>query len=340
MADSAIRTIIPLGFQWETTDPFLFCVHHEDFYPEGNDDMGPNASLQGRDIGQDFVPKDGWRMYHGDRVPGFPRHPHRGFETVTIVRRGFVDHTDSFGGVGRYGEGDVQWMTAGSGVQHAEMFPLLNKDSKNTAELFQIWLNLPKANKFAAPSYKMLWSENIPVYTTEDSTGKLIKITLAAGAIENKKAPSPPPDSWAANQKNMIQIWTIELDAGAVWTLPAAEAGLSRNLYYFLGSGLVADGQEIPEYHRMELNSDRSVKLVNGNEVSQLLLLQGRPIQEPVVQYGPFVMNSREEIHQAFSDYQQTEFGGWPIPESDPVHPRDKGRFAKHPDGRVENPGA
>ncbi len=92
---SAILSVRPLGFTWDTVDPFLFCVHHNDDYPQANEQMGPAASLAGRDIGQDFAGKDGFRMYHGDVVPGFQNHPHRGFETVTIVRRGFVDHSDS-----------------------------------------------------------------------------------------------------------------------------------------------------------------------------------------------------------------------------------------------------
>src|SRR5262245_42408334 len=105
---------------WETADPFLFCVHHDDAYPAGNDRLGPAASLAGRDLGMDFAGKDGWSMYHGDVVPGFPQHPHRGFETVTIVRRGLIDHSDSLGAVARFGHGDVQWLPAGRGIPHPE----------------------------------------------------------------------------------------------------------------------------------------------------------------------------------------------------------------------------
>lgn len=100
--------------------------------------MGPAASLAGRSIGQDFAPNQPWRMYHGEHVPGFPAHPHRGFETVTIVTKGLVDHSDSLGAAGRFGFGDVQWMTAGKGVQHCEMFPLINQEQDNPLELFQI----------------------------------------------------------------------------------------------------------------------------------------------------------------------------------------------------------
>ena len=108
MYNKAIINTKPLGFTWESKDPFLFCVHHLDKYPRGNNQMGPDTSLSGRNIGQDFTPKDGWRMYHGETVPGFPMHPHRGFETVTIVLKGVVDHSDSHGASGRYGNGDEE----------------------------------------------------------------------------------------------------------------------------------------------------------------------------------------------------------------------------------------
>src|SRR5215471_14729286 len=133
-----VLEVFDLGFPWQTQDPFLFCVHHDDAYPAGDDRMGPAASLAGRNIGQDFEGKDGWRMYHGDVVPGFPQHPHRGFETVTIVRRGVIDHSDSLGAAARFGSGDVQWLTAGGGILHSEMFPLIAPDKPNPLELFQI----------------------------------------------------------------------------------------------------------------------------------------------------------------------------------------------------------
>ena len=135
----SVLNISPLGFPWKTQDPFLFCVYHADDYPKGNEQLGPATSLSGRNLGQDFVIKDGWRMYHGHTVPGFPAHPHRGFETVTIVRKGMVDHSDSLGATARFGDGDVQWLTSGKGLQHAEMFPLLKQEEKNPLELFQLW---------------------------------------------------------------------------------------------------------------------------------------------------------------------------------------------------------
>ena len=151
----AILDVRPLGFPWETFDPFLFCVHHDDAYPAGNEELGPNVSLAGRQLGSDFTIKDGFRMYHGEAVPGFPQHPHRGFETVTLVRRGLIDHSDSLGAAARFGGGDVQWMTAGKGIVHAEMFPLLEREAANPVELFQIWLNLPREDKLVEPHFKI-----------------------------------------------------------------------------------------------------------------------------------------------------------------------------------------
>jgi redox-sensitive bicupin YhaK (pirin superfamily) len=127
--------------------------------------------------------------------------------------------------------------------------------------------------------------------------------------------------------------------AGARWTLPPAAATSNRTLYFFRGSALRVAGEPVAPYHAVELRADVSVPLENGPDESELLLLQGRPIAEPVAQYGPFVMNTRGEVQQAFADYQRTEFGGWPWPSDDPVHPRPEGRFARHAGGKLERAG-
>ena len=336
MYNRVISNIRPLGFNWQTSDPFLFCVHHLDHYPAGNEGMGPDTSLEGRNIGQDFTPKDGWRMYHGETIPGFPAHPHRGFETVTVVLEGNVDHSDSHGASGRYSNGDVQWMTAGAGLQHSEMFPLTNRSGNNRLELFQIWLNLPRKNKFVEPHYKMLWSESIPKVSISDNNGNKTVITIIAGKVGETSAPGPAPDSWAANPDNKVSIWLIKMEAGAKWTIPADIPEVNRSLYFFKGGVLSVAGVEIPEYHSLNLLPEEPVVVQNGQEESLLLLLQGRPIGEPVVQHGPFVMNSNEEIFKAFEDYRNTRFGGWPWPRHDMVHPKDAGRFAKYSDGKIE----
>jgi len=333
---SPIKKILSLGFPWQTQDPFLFCVHHMDAYPKGNENLGPAASLAGRSIGQDFTVKDGWRMYHGSKVPGFPSHPHRGFETVTIVQKGYIDHSDSLGAAARFGNGDVQWMTAGKGVQHSEMFPLLKNDQDNPLELFQIWLNLPRAGKFVEPYFQMIWSEDIPLVVESDENGKKTTIKIVAGNLADWKAVTPPPDSWAADSQHDVAIWVITMEAGAVWTLPKTSAEINRSLYFFEGQSFSIGTETIPSYKGIILDPQQEAVLKNGPKASRLLLLQGKPINEPVVQHGPFVMNSEAEIRQTFMDYQKTQFGGWPWPSHEPVHPRERGRFARYVDGTEE----
>lgn len=339
MSDPAIKQLLNLGFPWQTADPFLFCVHHEDFFPRGNAKMGPEASLAGRNIGMDFEIKDGWRMYHGDTVPGFPAHPHRGFETVTVVTRGFVDHADSLGAAGRYGQGDTQWMTAGKGVQHSEMFPLRRTDEENHMELFQIWLNLPSKNKMVDPHFGMLWSEDTPEHAHTDALGRATRVTVVAGQIGNDQAPPPPPDSWAADPANEVGIWVIKMDPGAEWSLPRASASVNRCLYVYRGEGMSVNGTQVNIEQGAVLHADAEVTLVNGDEPGYALVLQGQPINEPIAKYGPFVMNTEQEIHQAFADYRKDEFGGWPWPRHDQVHDRERGRFARHADGWEEERG-
>ena len=331
--------ITPLGFPWQTADPFIACVYHRDAFPAGNEHMGPAASLAGRRLGQDFEGQDGWRMYHGEVVPGFPSHPHCGFETVTIVRQGFIDHSDSLGGAARYGRGDVQWLTTGRGTVHAEMFPILDQRAPNPLELFQIWLNLPRAGKAAEPYFAIFWSETITRHTVCDAEGKATEVTLIAGRFGDQAAPTPPPSSWAANPDSDLAIWTIKIAPGARWTLPPARAGTGRSLYFFRGTALTVGGRAVAPNHAVALRADAEVSLESGSDHTEVLLLQGRPIGEPVVQYGPFVMNSRAEIEQAIAEYHRTHFGGWPWPNEAPVHPRQAGRFARYPDGHVEHPG-
>ncbi|MCB9741840.1 MAG: pirin family protein [Alphaproteobacteria bacterium] len=337
MSTPILRTL-PLGFQWQTLDPFLFCVHHDDAYPPGDARMAPAASLAGRNIGMDFEGKDGWRMYHGDVVPGFPRHPHRGFETITLARRGYIDHSDSLGATARFGHGDVQWMTAGSGVVHCEMFPLVRQDAGNPTELFQIWLNLPAADKMVDPYFTMLWAEQIPQWVFEDAEGLRSTVTVIAGEVDGRRPPAPPPNSWAAKAQAEMAIRTYRMDPGATITLEAASPGLNRMLYYFAGGSLRVAGKKLPARTGLQLRSDVAVTLHNGEQESELLLLQARPLNEPVAHHGPFVMNTRQELVQAFEDYRRTQFGGWPWAKDDPVHPRNKGRFAVHADGREESP--
>jgi quercetin 2,3-dioxygenase len=331
----------PLGFPWATQDPFLFCAYHDDAYPAGNSQMGPDTSLRGRDIGQDFSRKDGWSMYHGKEIPGFPSHPHRGFETVTIVRKGLIDHSDSLGAAARFGGGDVQWLTAGKGVVHSEMFPLLNKTSENPLELFQIWLNLPAKNKMVEPHFTMMWRDQIPSVSSVDVHGKTTWATVIAGKFnslgQQASALAPPPDSWASQADANVAIWTLKMQADASYTLPKANGeSTARRLYFFKGDSVLIAEQKLAAHAFLDLDASQEIEIVNGAVESEFLMLQGKPIAEPIAQHGPFVMNTQQEIRQAVHDYQRTQFGGWPWPDDSPVHGIEPVRFAKYPDGRLE----
>lgn len=328
-----IIATVPLQMQWPTLDPFLFCAHHNDQYPAGDAQMAPSAGLDGRPLGSDFSGRNGFSMYHGRTVPGFPQHPHRGFETVTIARKGFIDHADSMGATARFGRGDVQWMTAGSGIVHSEMFPLVNTESDNPTELFQVWLNLPRDHKMVPAYFTMLWDEQIPRLRTEG-----VEVAMYVGELGDNKPPAPPPNSWASNAKSDLAIWTVTLAPGASWTLPMGKGGVHRVLYFFEGAEAEIAGMKLSAGHGVQLDPTQEVPLKAGAEQAQFLLLQGRPIGEPVVQHGPFVMNTKAEIQQTMMEYRQTRFGGWPWPKDDPTHAREQGRFAIHADGRREEP--
>jgi redox-sensitive bicupin YhaK (pirin superfamily) len=178
----------------------------------------------------------------------------------------------------------------------------------------------------------MLWDKDIP---RPQFPG--VAVTVIAGALADAQPLAPPPHSWAASDDADVAIWSIAMDAGASWVVPPArDARSNRALHVFAGKGIkigdrVVDG---PSMIRVYPNQPVPLEAVNGPV--EILLLQGRPIGEPVAQYGPFVMNTRAELEQAFADYRRTLFGGWPWPENAPVHDRDAGRFAKHADGRVE----
>lgn len=336
---SSVISVEKLNFPWQTQDPFLFCAFHLDNYPKGNGQLGPAASLAGRQIGSDFSGKDGWSMYHGQSVPGFPSHPHKGFETITIAEQGLVDHSDSLGAAGRFGNGDVQWMTAGGGVQHSEMFPLLKDEEENPLLLFQIWLNLPRASKEVPAHFAMLWNEDIPREEIIDVNGNKSTVKVINGAFGNSQTPSPAPDSFAADTENHVAVWLMEMEPNAILELPIADGSANRSIYCFSGDDITIDDREIGNGLMAKLNSAETTSIKNGGETAKFLILQGKPIGEPVAQYGPFVMNTQDEIRQTMMDYQRTQFGGWPWPSPAHTHDPEKGRFALHADGKLEEKG-
>lgn len=337
--ENAIISQHALGPTWETEDPFLFCAYHRDIYPAGDEQLGLKEEHKaGRMIGQDFQMLNGFRMYHGSHVPGFPAHPHAGFETITIVRQGFVDHADSLGAAARFGQGDVQWMTAGRGIQHSEMFPLLSQVDDNPLELFQIWLNLPEQNRQPDPYFKMIWSEDIPRFTIVDGRGRSTELELIAGEWNGERAVVAPPDSWAARNENALAIWHIRMEPGAELELPIAESELNRQLFLYQGNEIHINGVALKRERSARLYPHVKTSIKNGNKEARILMLQARPISQRSVQHGPFVAASREGLIDTMQRFQSGEFGNWPWPDSEPVHDHDSGRFARYPDGVVVKP--
>jgi len=338
-AASAILKVsaLPVSGPFPTLDPFLFCVYHKDRYPPAHDD---SMECPRRGNGSDFNPSAPYRMYHGERLAGFPQHPHRGFETITATVKGIIDHTDSVGNGGRYGEGDVQWMTAGKGVVHGEMFPLIHKDRDNFCKFFQLWLNLPKKSKMVDPSFAMFWDNEVAKWESEDGLASVTVwygdyfLSKNAMASQRNSNPNKPPEhSWASNPENDVAVLYLVVRPGGTLKLPKAHVGsVNRALYLVEGF----DGAKVnevivgkPSIINIDPNQDIELSVPeSASTPSEFLLLQGRPIGEPVVQHGPFVMNTSQEIQQAFMDYRKTQFGGWPWPKDDMVFSRTKGRFA------------
>ena len=324
MSEDAVIRIKPLGFPWQTADPFLFCVHHDDAYPAGNERMGRRPRRwPAATSGRTSRARTAGACTTARWCPGFPQHPHRGFETVTIVRRGLIDHSDSLGAAARFGGGDVQWLTAGKGIVHSEMFPLLDRNGPNPLELFQIWLNLPARRQDGRPAlHDVVERPGPPAGRAATPTGRTTEVTVVAGRLGDAAPPPPPPNSWAARPDTDVAIWTIT--HGARRALDAARrpppAPTARSTSS-AGSGPARRRARRPARTTASSCAPTARSRWRPAPTSaELLLLQGRPIGEPVAQYGPFVMNTRAEIQQAFIDYQRTQFGGWPWPSDDPVH--------------------
>lgn len=327
-----------LEFSFKTQNPFVATMHHVDHYPAGDGNSKPTITKDYSADG-DFDMKADWRMYFGKDVPGFPAHPHRGFETVTAVLQGTVDHTDGAGSTGRYADGDVQWMTAGKGMQHAEMFPLRMTDQENTLELFQVWLSLDAEHRMVDTAYKMLWREDIPVVSVTDHSGLRAKVTVIAGEVDGKTPPEPTKDSWAKDKNHHLSIHLIELEPGASYAIPAAYGTMNRSVYFYNGEALFVEDKLFSHHSYAFVTADNETILKNeGSTAAKVLLLEAEPIPEPIIAKGPFVMTTNDEIKQAYKDYEETRFGGWPFSTSEIYHDVNQVRFAKHADGSIEYP--
>lgn len=243
-----------------------------------------------------------FRSHSGRR--GVGQHPHRGFETVTIVYQGEVEHRDSTGSGGMIGPGDVQWMTAASGILHEEFHSKDFSQKGGTIEMVQLWVNLPAKDKMAAPGYQTLLNQDIPVVPLADNAGQ---VRVIAGNYGGHAGP--------ARTFSPINVWDMKLNAGHTTTLQVEEGHTLAVV--MLHGAILVNGEQIVRETQMVLldRAGDSITLEANGDVS-LLVLSGEPIDEPIVGYGPFVMNNEAEIQQAFRDFNSGQFGAMPLSTS------------------------
>jgi redox-sensitive bicupin YhaK (pirin superfamily) len=208
------------------------------------------------------------------------------------------------------------------------MFPLLNTEKSNKLELFQIWLNLPKASKYADPHFEMIWDHELPQWKEEGIFTRLIY-----GSHGGFKQHKCPPNSWAVNPDNHLVVAQFILDPGATLSFEKAHPGIYRNLYLYDGGELIYGRENLVKNEGLQLAASDRVTLTNpSKKEAYLILMQGKPINEPVAKYGPFVMNESHEIESVIAKYRITEFGGWPWPKAEMTHGSEPIRFATYPD--------
>ena len=231
------------------------------------------------------------------RPRGVGEHPHRGFETVTIVYQGEVEHRDSAGNGGQIGPGDVQWMTAASGLLHEEFHSQEFTRKGGTLEMAQLWVNLPAKDKMSAPRYQPILNADIPEVALADDAGR---VRVIAGEYEGHRGP--------AATFTKLNVWDVRLRAGQAVNLPVPE-GHNTAIAVLRGAVIVNGTQNVGEASLVQLDRAGHTVRIEASAEATLLLLSGEPIQEPVVGYGPFVMNTREEIATAIKDLEAGRFG-------------------------------
>ncbi len=231
---------------------------------------------------------------------GVGQHPHRGFETVTIVYHGEVSHRDSTGQGGTIGPGDVQWMTAGAGILHEEFHSEAFTRAGGMLQMIQLWVNLPARHKMTAPSYQAILNSEIPVAALANSAGI---VRVIAGQYENTQGP--------AQTFTPMNVWDLRLTASSSATAPI-RAGWNTALIVLKGQIKVNHERTVQDGAMVVLSAHGSDCFIESISDASVLLLSGEPIDEPVEGYGPFVMNTRGEIEQAIHDFNSGKFGEMP----------------------------
>ena len=231
------------------------------------------------------------------RPRGVGQHPHRGFETVTVVYSGELEHRDTSGAGGLIGEGDVQWMTAGAGIVHEEFHSQQFTEQGGLLKMVQLWVNLPASAKDTPAAYQTLLNKDIPRVSLEDDGGTL---RVIAGEYLEHKGP--------ARTFTPINVWDLKLEPGARVNLPVPK-GHTTLVAVLNGSVQINDTDVLREAELANLDREGQEIVLESNNDARLLVLSGEPIDEPVVGYGPFVMNTEGEIKQAMLDFQSGKFG-------------------------------
>jgi quercetin 2,3-dioxygenase len=235
---------------------------------------------------------------------GVGEHPHRGFETVTIIYEGEVEHRDSTGSGGKIGPGDVQWMTAGGGILHEEFHSRAFAATGGTLDMVQLWVNLPSKDKMTAPRYQTLLSKDIPSIVLPQKAGR---VRVIAGAYEGHRGP--------ALTFSPIDVWDVRLKAGKSAQLQFEE-GRTLALVVLHGTVQINGGEVVREAQLVVMDRKAGEVFIEANTEATLLVLSGQPLEEPIVGYGPFVMNTEEEIRQAIDDFSTGQFGRIPPVEA------------------------
>jgi redox-sensitive bicupin YhaK (pirin superfamily) len=245
------------------------------------------------------------------RPRGVGEHPHRGFETVTIVYQGEVAHRDSAGNAGLIGPGDVQWMTAASGILHEEFHSPAFTRSGGVLEMAQLWVNLPAEHKMSAPRYQTILDAGIPQVQLPDDAGT---VRVIAGSFDGRGGP--------AATFSPLNVWDVRLRAGLKTTLLLTE-GHGAAVAVLRGSITVNGSRRVGDAELVVLDRTGDEVLIDAGVDTTLLLLSGAPLDEPVVGHGPFVMNSRQEIEAAIRDFQRGSFGRMPVLRSETAVQRE-----------------
>lgn len=328
-----VKKTVDINIHWSADDPFTFVSHHHDQYPHGNAQMAPPLELiRGRNLGRDYQERFGFRMYHGRVVPGFPMHAHWGYETITIAEKGMVDHFDTEGNNGRFGNGDVQWTLATSKFEHNEMYPLIDQENENPVHITQIMINIPLDRKNKGNHVNNVWSESIPVFSENGC-----EVTLYCGEYGGKSLYSPNPGSWAAPE-NSVRIMKVLLEPDASFQLPKVPEGVGRNVFFVAGDKANMDGTEISPNLRYKMLPGTELNIRNGSSPSEFWVLEGKPIGEKQAAFGPVILGDLKEVRAAMDDIRIHEFQEWKWGVMDVTNPIEMGRELHRPDGTVERP--